>query len=712
MKVKMLFPLALALAASPVLLLRAQTRDPHGPLAIECAECHTAERWTPVDRPPTFRHDRTGFILVDAHARVACSGCHRSLIFNHVGIACADCHKDPHRGELGARCEGCHAARTWSNQRQVTAAHNRTRFPLFAVHANVDCDSCHGRQKPFEYSTTPTDCGACHAETYARTTNPNHSQAGFPRQCEGCHRLTSTRWSDASFRHDSFVLRGVHLQATCASCHVGGQYRGASRDCVGCHRQDYERTTNPNHQTGGFPTTCQSCHTEAAWRPASGVDHSQTRFPLTGAHGGVPCARCHLGDRYAGTPTDCYSCHETNYRGVQNPNHVAGNFPRECQNCHATTAWKPASSIDHSRTRFPLTGVHVATPCAQCHVGGRYTGTPTACYSCHEARYRSVQNPNHVTGNFSHECQTCHTTSAWKPANFNHNQTRFPLTGAHSATACARCHLGGVYAGTSTACYSCHRANYDATSNPNHRTSNFPTTCETCHTASAWRPANFNHSQTRFPLTGAHASTPCTRCHANGVYTGTPTACYSCHRANYDATSNPNHRTSNFPTTCQTCHTTSAWRPATFNHNQTSFPLTGAHVSTPCTRCHVNGVYTGTPTACYSCHRANYDATSNPNHRAAAFPTQCESCHTTSAWRPANWDHDGRYFPIYSGRHRGKWSTCADCHLSAGNYAVFECILCHEHSNKPSVDNDHRGVSGYHYDSPSCYRCHPRGNAG
>jgi hypothetical protein len=164
--------------------------------------------------------------------------------------------------------------------------------------------------------------------------------------------MTSTRWSDASFRHDSFVLRGVHLQATCAACHVGGQYRGTSRDCVGCHRPDYERTTNPNHQTGGFATTCQSCHTEAAWRPASGVDHSRTRFPLTGAHGGVPCARCHLGGRYAGTPTDCYSCHETNYRGVQNPNHVAGTSPASARTVtpprpgsqpRASTIARPAS---------------------------------------------------------------------------------------------------------------------------------------------------------------------------------------------------------------------------------------------------------------------------------------------------------------------------------------------------------------------------------
>ena len=101
--------------------------------------------------------------------------------------------------------------------------------------------------------------------------------------------------------------------------------------------------------------------------------------------------------------------------------------------------------------------------------------------------------------------------------------------------------------------------------------------------------------------------------------------------------------------------------------------------------------------------------TTNPNHQAAGFPITCESCHTTSAWRPANWDHDGRYFPIYSGKHRGKWSSCTDCHVTAGNYRAFECILCHEHSNRTEVDNKHRGEAGYAYQSAACYRCHPRG---
>jgi predicted CXXCH cytochrome family protein len=131
-----------------------------------------------------------------------------------------------------------------------------------------------------------------------------------------------------------------------------------------------------------------------------------------------------------------------------------------------------------------------------------------------------------------------------------------------------------------------------------------------------------------------------------------------------------------------------------------------------CAKCHVGGTYAGTPTDCYSCHQADYATTTNPNHVAARFPTTCETCHNTSAWQPANFNHDGLYFPIYSGTHRGRWSSCGDCHVNPSDYKVFECIFCHPHSDKRQTDSNHNGVSGYSYTSAACYRCHPRGVAG
>ena len=484
-----------------------------------------------------------------------------------MATSCADCHRDPHNHELGTQCEKCHTPRTWTNQSEIFRAHSRTRFPLFAVHANVDCESCHPRsQKPHEYVTTPTTCDGCHLKDYMAVQSPNHAQASFSTRCEDCHSMTASGWRATRF-----------------------------------------------------------------------TDHNKTRFPLAGGHRSVACERCHPGGRFTGTSLECYSCHQANYQGTTNPNHVAGNFPRTCNSCHTVNGWRPASLTDHNLTRFPLTGAHQTVDCARCHVGGRYTGTPTDCYSCHQANYQGTSNPNHVAGNFPRTCEACHSTNAWRPA------------------------------------------------------------------------SGIDHSKTRFPLTGAHQQVACERCHVGGRYGGTPTDCYSCHKNNYDGASNPNHRASGFPTTCASCHSTNGWRPASFDHNKTRFPLTGAHRNVDCARCHAGGKYAGTATACYSCHKNKYDGTSNPNHAAANFPTNCDSCHSTSAWKPATFDHDGRYFPIYSGKHRGKWSACNDCHKNAGNYKAFECILCHEHSNKAKVDSDHKDEKGYSYNSQACYKCHPRG---
>ena len=56
---------ALTLVFASVLLLHGQgaTDMPHGDIKIDCGECHTPERWVPVDKPPTWQR---------AQARPAC----------------------------------------------------------------------------------------------------------------------------------------------------------------------------------------------------------------------------------------------------------------------------------------------------------------------------------------------------------------------------------------------------------------------------------------------------------------------------------------------------------------------------------------------------------------------------------------------------------------------------------------------------------------
>jgi len=389
---------------------------------------------------------------------------------------------------------------------------------------------------------------------------------------------------------------------------------------------------------------------------------------------------------------------------VSDPNHVQANFSTSCESCHSTRAWEPAT-FDHNQTGFVLEGGHRNVDCVDCHTDG-YSGTPTECFACHQDDYQSVSDPNHVQANFSTSCESCHTTNAWEPAIFDHNQTGFPLTGGHRAVDCLDCHANG-YSGTPTDCYSCHLTDYQGVTNPNHVTAGFSTQCETCHTTTAWDPANFDHNLTAFPLNGAHRVADCLDCHANGC-SGTSTACYSCHQSDYQGTTDPDHADAGFSTTCESCHSEQAWEPATFNHDQTPFPLRGEHRNVDCLECHANG-YTGTPTDCYSCHANDYNQTNNPNHASAGFPITCENCHDPSDWNDANFDHDGQFFPIYSGNHRNEWNTCDDCHVAPGNFKVFECILCHEH-DRSQTDDDHSEVSGYRYQSISCLSCHPDGD--
>ncbi len=348
--------------------------------------------------------------------------------------------------------------------------------------------------------------------------------------------------------------------------------------------------------------------------------------------------------------------------------------------------------------------------CASCHNTGDVKTTPTDCNSCHNSNYRSTTNPNHTAAGLSTDCASCHSTNpGWKPTSFSHNQY-WALTGAHtSVSSCVACHTGNTYSTTSSDCNACHNANYTAATNPNHVNSGFSTDCASCHTTNpSWRPSTFNHNN-YWALTGAHTSVTCTQCHIGGNYNNTPTDCNSCHNANYRAATNPNHASSGFSTDCASCHTTNpGWRPSTFNHNN-FYPLVGAHagIANSCTKCHAGGNFNNTPNTCYGCHSSDYNSAS-PNHASSKFPTDCTGCHSQNAWKPANWDHDNSYFPIYSGKHKGKWSNCTDCHTNASNYQVFSCFKCH---GKSETDKDHKGVRNYSYDSNACLSCHPKGKS-
>ena len=521
------------------------------------------------------------------------------------------------------------------------------------------------------------------------------------------------QWTDGKFDHSTtgFTLTGLHTDPPrqCSDCHVNGNYTLNSTACVTCHLKDFQGTTNPNHVTGGFAQTCETCHTTSSWMGAT-FDHNKTGFPLTGLHTVPPraCTDCHVNNNYTINNTACVSCHLKDFQGATNPNHATSNFPQTCEQCHTTSNWTDAN-FNHDSTGFSLTGLHTVPPraCTDCHVNNNYTLNNTACVSCHLKDFQGTTNPSHATSNFPQTCEQCHTTSNWTDAKFNHDSTGFSLTGLHTVPprACTDCHVNNNYNLNSTACVSCHLKDFQGATNPNHATSNFPQTCEQCHTTSNWTDANFNHDSTGFSLTGLHTVPPraCTDCHVNNNYTLNNTACVSCHLKDFQGTTNPNHVAGGFSQTCNTCHTTAGWSPATFDHNSVNFPLTGAHTVPPrvCADCHANNNYNLTTNTCVSCHLKDFQGTTNPNHVAGGFAQTCDICHNTAAWQPATFDHSQSGFPL-TGSHMVPPRQCADCHVNNNyNITVTTCISCHQTDfNNATSPVPHTGFP------TTCQQCH------
>ena len=409
-----LLGLGVAWAALAPLLVTAQAppaaRNPHGDLAGDCATCHTAEGWSPLRAPLPFDHEGTGFPLQAAHAQAGCRDCHQSLVFSQVPTACADCHRDAHRGEMGPDCETCHTPESWTNRREAYRIHSRTRFPLLGAHAGLDCESCHRTPQPREFTGLETECVGCHLRDYQTAENPDHDRLGFSTRCDDCHSPASRAWQGgtfgAGFPHPStFPLTGAHASVSCSECHVGGRFAGTPRQCVACHQDDVDRTTNPNHRAAGFPTPCENCHTPSQW-PGATIDHNLTRFPLTGAHVGVECTRCHVGGRFAGTPTDCFSCHQDDYNRAQ-PDHRGSGFPTTCQNCHSTQRWEGAT-FNHP---FPLTGPHGGRSCGECHPNQSNFRVFTCTTSCHPRGEMDDEHDDDDARGYVYEsgaCLRCH----------------------------------------------------------------------------------------------------------------------------------------------------------------------------------------------------------------------------------------------------------------------------------------------------------------
>jgi hypothetical protein len=428
--------------------------------------------------------------------------------------------------------------------------------------------------------------------------------------------------------------------------------------------------------------------------------HDNTSFPLTGKHKFVDCGSCHIRGVIGGTPETCEACHWD--RRQDDPNRLQ--LGTQCADCHTTASWArilPGAWDHRAQTGFALEGSHASLSCEDCHTARNFSSATAECVQCHRDDFISARAPDHQAAAFPETCEVCHLNQVrWQGARFDHDRA-FALRGAHQSAECGACHRDGVFAGTPSSCFDCHRADYERATNPNHLQAGFPTDCASCHGASAtsWETATFDHARV-FPLKGMHQTVQCSACHPGGNFTATSSECVDCHRGDYERTSQPNHLAAGFSTSCVGCHGDSAtsWSGAAFEHDR-FFPLNGRHRTVDCTACHVGGRFAGTPSACIDCHRADYDSATSPNHRQAGFSTDCTTCHGTGAsgWTGASFNHN-QFFPL-QGAHRSL--DCQACH-ARGYDLPRDCFGCHAPDYNAARNPDHVR-SGF---PTSCVNCH------
>ena len=603
--------------------------------------------------------------------------------------------------------------------------------PHQSLNGSTNCASCHkfGGQAALK-------CLECHSEIAVRLTIHQglhatyNITAGSSQECARCHSehngedFPLVKWEPRTFNHKDagYILEGKHAGLACNKCHIPSHisqqdrplikekdlnktYLGLSTACATCHEDQHKGRLGPK---------CETCHNFVEWKQISmrQFDHSKTRYPLTGLHAQVQCAKCHTNGsdgkpQYVGIPfNQCSDCHKDPHKDA---------FPQTCQTCHNTSGWKKVSlqgvseKFDHSKTKFPLLGKHVGVDCAQCHAGGDFKRPLPfqKCMDCH----KDAHNGQFAKRPDGGECASCHSVQGWKPSLFTakeHASTPYPLQGGHAKLECAKCHvpkgkdtLFKVKFERCTDCHSDRHANQFAAAP-------YFNACDRCHTVEGYKPSTFTlvkHKETHFVLTGGHLAIPCGECHKESetfqpravIYHWRDLNCTSCHADPHKGQFKDKMlqvRANGTPAGCEACHTSKSWKELSgFDHSKTKFPLMGAHRATACIDCHkpanlgtklIDVDFKIAPTQCEDCHEDIHG-----KQFATGDLTRCAECHNSMKWKPSLFDHEKRtIFPLRGAHERVR---CVDCHkltrLVGAKTVLFykptpkDCASCHGPTN-------------------------------
>lgn len=533
----------------------------------------------------------------------------------------------------------------------------------------------------------------------------------------------------------------------CFECH--GKAKGSMNDrCVACHADirwlvDHDR----GFHAGRKSDACATCHPDHAGREfdlvrwpeggAEAFDHKTAGWPLEGKHAKTKCRDCHtskyqvspaaklskrksLAQGWVGLERDCKSCHDDIHRGSLGP---------ECQSCHGVDAWRPATTFDHGKTSYPLTGKHVPVKCEKCHMVPGQTKPvykPIAhaeCTPCHTDPHAGRLGP---------ACARCHVTTSFlavTATSFNHDKTRYPLRGEHVALKCAQCHDPVKAWGKKPAfasCMPCHKDPHAGKATILGR----PIDCAACHRVEGFKVPVYSvelHESARYPLEGLHRKVACAACHLKnppGVAAGVLGAagvqlrpafarCLDCHRDDHagQLASRPGGAA------CEPCHVVAGFKPSLFGaaqHAKLKLPLDGRHAKIECAACHGPG-RKGLPplparevigragvalvvkeTECAACHYDAHGGRFGPTG-ARPKPSGCVACHNVVSFRSSIVDvavhRDFKY--ALEGAHRA--IACDACHVESKPAPVRSSLLL-AHGPAPAMNFTTKGTD--------CEACH------
>lgn len=435
------------------------------------------------------------------------------------------------------------------------------------------------------------------------------------------------------------------------------------------------------------------------------------------------CTKCHtIGEKV--TNQKCLSCHKEidqrikNNTGFHSSNDVKG---KDCRICHSEHNGRnfqivhfDKNKFDHSKTGFTLKDSHSGIDCFKCHKNEfiiddeirkkkeSYLGLSKECFICHEDAHKKT---------LGNDCASCHDYKKFKPAsNFDHDNSKFRLTGAHVNVICEKCHpkednSGKVFQKFKglafSSCLNCHK---DVHNNK------FGSDCQKCHNTTSFaniNKSNFDHGKTNFALLGKHISVECSKCHGTNL-TSKPKheKCIDCHKDYHKGELKEGNEVKD----CQHCHNEKGFSPSSFTfdmHNKSDFLLIGAHLATPCQNCHFKNSdwrFKNIGIRCIDCHQNIHG-----NEISARFMgnNSCDNCHNTNLWDSINFDHNKTNF-VLLGKH--STTTCDKCHLEEKMNGKKEFLFI---SLNPDCESCHKDVHNGQFienGSNNCQQCHSFNN--